>query len=667
MNALSGKDGHPLWFWSRDLPPDRYGYAWPLLWWGCGPDGWPLLAVPLSGLTPEDMSLNMNPDYLLRPVVHMLEGSTGRELHAALGLYRPRVADLDGDGIDDIWGEVDGQLRAFRGQAPEAWRAPRSVRAGRRIAAFSRQRPGRRRHRGCPDRPGAYLRWFVAAPDGQPHGHRPLRHDGHVLWKSVLDPPGIWFDRDRGDSYEFSTFPMPAGDLDSDGMPDVLVKRDVSRFSQAAIERPAALPLQALSGRTGRFLWSAGPLHLGFAARGFSWIHWQCRPEARVIEPGGTTDIVVRHCNPFVKPSGPPVAFPNGQDRLARISGRDGRIVWDIPLISPTDRTSAVTSDGPHPFQFGDLDGDGSLDVVIVIPPSPADGRTVIELKAVSLDDGKPIWVHRLRYDHTEMFKAQVVVGDLDGDGRAEVLVDNRVPDAIPPRPMLEALDGRDGQVLWTWRPVYPDSHAISWSPPYLITDLDGDGRREIGLVLYGGDKQSRDLLLDARGREVVRRELPEGNHWGWTLNAADLDGDGRDELLVIGKRLLVLGPGLKEIWSRPSLDNPLGVRSLSASSGRPAAVIVSPWLGLAGTDGRPLWAGQSPTWGVPRLGLIDAGDSTRLPLWAELAPGATVCRSALPVTPAGRPAPPVGLPVRPGLARDDPRGPAPCPGPTRS
>ncbi len=92
--------------------------------------------------------------------------------------------------------------------------------------------------------------------------------DGHVLWKSVLDPPGIWFDRDRGDSYEFSTFPMPAGDLDSDGMPDVLVKRDVSRFSQAAIERPAALPLQALSGRTGRFLWSAGPLHLGFAAQG---------------------------------------------------------------------------------------------------------------------------------------------------------------------------------------------------------------------------------------------------------------------------------------------------------------------------------------------------------------------------------------------------------------
>ena len=370
----------------------------------------------------------------------------------------------------------------------------------------------------------------------------------------------------------------------------------------------------------------------------------------------------MRHCNPFVKPSGPPVAFPNGQDRLARISGRDGRIVWDIPLISPTDRTSAVTSDGPHPFQFGDLDGDGSLDVVIVIPPSPADGRTVIELKAVSLDDGKPIWVHRLRYDHTEMFKAQVVVGDLDGDGRAEVLVDNRVPDAIPPRPMLEALDGRDGQVLWTWRPVYPDSHAISWSPPYLITDLDGDGRREIGLVLYGGDKQSRILLLDARGREVVRRELPEGNHWGWTLNAADLDGDGRDELLVIGKRLLVLGPGLKEIWSRPSLDNPLGVRSLSASSGRPAAVIVSPWLGLAGTDGRPLWAGQSPTWGVPRLGLIDAGDSTRLPLWAELAPGATVCRSALPVTPAGRPAPPVGLPVRPGLARDDPRWTRPLP-----
>ena len=32
-------------------------------------------------------------------------------------------ADLDGDGQADLWGAVDGELRAFRGEAPETWRA----------------------------------------------------------------------------------------------------------------------------------------------------------------------------------------------------------------------------------------------------------------------------------------------------------------------------------------------------------------------------------------------------------------------------------------------------------------------------------------------------------------------------------------------------------------
>ena len=31
------------------------------------------------------------------------------------------AADLDGDGLTDLWGEVDHELRAFRGEAPEAW------------------------------------------------------------------------------------------------------------------------------------------------------------------------------------------------------------------------------------------------------------------------------------------------------------------------------------------------------------------------------------------------------------------------------------------------------------------------------------------------------------------------------------------------------------------
>ena len=40
-----------------------------------------------------------------------------------IGLERAGFAELDGDGLVDLWGEVDGELRAFRGEGPEAWRA----------------------------------------------------------------------------------------------------------------------------------------------------------------------------------------------------------------------------------------------------------------------------------------------------------------------------------------------------------------------------------------------------------------------------------------------------------------------------------------------------------------------------------------------------------------
>ena len=62
-------------------------------------------------------------DTASEPVVHLLEASTGRQQHTLIGLAQPRFADFDGDGLTDLWGDAGGELRAFRGEAPEAWRA----------------------------------------------------------------------------------------------------------------------------------------------------------------------------------------------------------------------------------------------------------------------------------------------------------------------------------------------------------------------------------------------------------------------------------------------------------------------------------------------------------------------------------------------------------------
>ena len=122
VDALSGKDGRRLWEWHTEIGDWDSTPIWPVFWWGRGPDGWPMLAVPIDGLVP-----GIAPKYPyyapVPPVVHLLAAATGREAHTIDGLSRATTADLDGDGLADLWGSVGDKLRAFRAEAPEAWRA----------------------------------------------------------------------------------------------------------------------------------------------------------------------------------------------------------------------------------------------------------------------------------------------------------------------------------------------------------------------------------------------------------------------------------------------------------------------------------------------------------------------------------------------------------------
>ena len=46
-----------------------------------------------------------------------------------------------------------------------------------------------------------------------------------MIWKTVLDPRGSWFNPRSGDQYELCAFPPPEGDLNGDGTADVIVKK----------------------------------------------------------------------------------------------------------------------------------------------------------------------------------------------------------------------------------------------------------------------------------------------------------------------------------------------------------------------------------------------------------------------------------------------------------
>jgi hypothetical protein len=665
VDVISGKDGRPLWWWRVDLRAQgrQFTRFWQPHWWGRGPDGWPLLAVPIGGVNPDGAERDFSRGLVDSPVVHLLEASTGKERHTIDGLTRASIADLDGDGLADLWGKFDRELRAFRAEAPEAWRA-----LGRFGPAY---KPYEKTDAigissvdfdgdGVADTLNEQLRSPRATVHEPAGGYTALARsgrDGRVIWKTVGSPRPGWFEHDRSDLYRLEAFPLPEGDCDGDGTPDVIVTFRLTGTSR----QTATLPMQLLSGRTGRLLWRARPLPLGFEAQGFSQIDW-VHPGA--VEPGSAPDLLVRHGSPFVKPgSKPPPAVgpfgrPTGRPHLARVSARDGRILWDVSLAD------GMPSFGNYyvpPAQFADLDGDGGLDALLVLPPIESAGRPDYTMVAVSLRDGKQLWSQPIRFYFA--YVGQFHVGDLDGNRRPDVVVVEQLSEASEGDLLqLRAFDGRDGKLHWTW-----NSTALSLNnrpPSIVLAQLDPSGAVNV-YVDYNASKNVRQIVvLDGSGKERARRVISGDPS---ILKASDLNGDGSDELLVwYGNRLRAWGPNLKEIWSSRSDGSAAIERILLASHRRPAAVILNPpFHALDGATGQSRWTGQAPLVNMPAQfapELLDAGDSTRLPLLIAQGLGSTVCRVAMPTTPEGAIAPRRGALIKPGRVPADPRWSRPLP-----
>ncbi len=138
----------------------------------------------------------------------------------------------------------------------------------------------------------------------------------------------------------------------------------------------------------------------------------------------------------------------------------------------------------------------------------------------------------------------QIVVGDFNGDGVDEVVIFNGVDWAFPYLGLLVS-DGTGGlRLIARYDGDIPGWGGFRSNDRFFRADLNGDGRDD--LIVFNGDDWSMTYvgLLRSTGSGFYMTNRYDGDIPGWgglarhdELFVGDLNGDGRDDLVVFNGR----------------------------------------------------------------------------------------------------------------------------------
>jgi ketosteroid isomerase-like protein len=236
------------------------------------------------------------------------------------------------------------------------------------------------------------------------------------------------------------------------------------------------------------------------------------------------------------------IVVGSGQGSSPLVKIYNGKTLAEVGSFSPF----SATFRGGTTVAVGDVDGDGRKDIVVgagqgsIAHVKVFGGSALVDAQGAMAKVAPPAIRNFVAFDTGYRGGVSVAAGDTDGDGRADIIVGKNRGDAMD----VAVFSGRTGHTLAAF-----SAYDASFKGGITVAagDTNGDGRAE---VVVGANVAPANNVKVFRGSQMVA-QFSANTGWSTRVATTDIDGDGIVELVAVN------GPGA-----------PNRVNILSASTG---------------------------------------------------------------------------------------------------